>query len=260
MASDRHLAQLLNGAAAWNRWRREEPLVRPDLQGLSLTLAQKQWGQTNGGPINFAQSLLREADLRHATLIDADLSGAVLAGADLSGARMRNANLRNANLAHARINGADLEGTQFEGADLSGADLGEARNLRSSQIAVAHTDASTLMPRELTPQAVPHNRADAEAQAPVPPEALSAPPTEAYFPSVLRAPKRQGDPFANRFGRALHGLSRPRLETGAVQVRRSFNELPRLRLDSVATRLRQAFDGLPRPRVGAALKRLPRPN
>ena len=157
MPSDRHLALLMDGAAAWNRWRREEPLVRPDLQGLSLTLAQKQWGQTNGGPINFSQSTLREADLRHATLIDADLSGATLVGADLTGARLRNANMRNANLAHVRFDGADLLGAQFFGADLRGADLGAARNLNPSQFEGASGNAETLLPAGFAPPAGWHN-------------------------------------------------------------------------------------------------------
>ncbi len=255
MASDRHLAQLLDGAAAWNRWRREEPLVRPDLQGLSLTLAQKQWGQTSGGPINFAQSMLREADLRHATLIDADLSGAMLVGADLTGARLRNANMRNANLALVRFDGADLQGAQFSGADLSGADLGAARNLSPSQIEGARGDAGTLLPPGFAPPAGWHNGAVAEPRAPVSYEAPTAPMAEAYFPSVLRKPKPQAAPSANRFGQALHGLSRPRLDTVTVQARRTLTELPRARLDSVAGRVKAVLENVPRPRPGALVDR-----
>ncbi len=267
MASDSHLAQLMDGAAAWNRWRREEPLVRPDLQGLSLTLAQKQWGQTSGGPINLSQSMLREADLRHATLIDADLSGATLVGADLTGARLRNANMRNANLAHVRFDGADLLGAQFFGADLRGADLGAARNLSPTQFEGASGDAETLLPPGFVPPAGWHNGAVAELRAPVSSyEAAPAPTAEAYFPSVLRKPKPQGAPSADRFGQALHGLSRPRLDTVAVQARRTLTELPRARLDSVTGRMKSALENLPRPRPGAlvdrakaALQSVPRP-
>ena len=265
MASDRHLARLLDGAAAWNRWRSEEPLVRPDLQGLSLTLAQKQWGQTSGGPINLSQSLLREADLRHATLIDADLSGATLAGADLSGARMRNANLRNANLSQVRFDGADLEGAQFAGANLSGADLGSARNLSASQIEAALGDAKTLLPQQLVAASGWRDGAVAEPHTPVAAEPMKVT-AQAYFPSVLRAPKPEGDPFANRFGRALSGLPRPRLDTVASQARRTLNDLPRPRLDAVTDRAKAALQSLPRPRIGAvaeraraALQSVPRP-
>ena len=248
MASDRHLARLLDGAAAWNRWRREEPLVRPDLQGLSLTLAQKQWGQTSGGPIDLAQSLLREADLRHATLVDADLSSATLVGADLSGARMRNANLRHANAAHARFDGTDLEGAQFAGANLAGADLSGARNLGLSQIETAHGDAKTLLPQRLVAPAAWRNCAVAEPRMPVSAETPKAT-AEAYFPSVLRSRTPDGDAYVNRFGRALSGPPRPRLDTVADQARRTVQSMPRPKPGHIANRAKLALSGLPHPRA-----------
>ena len=246
MASNRHLARLLDGAAVWNRWRREEPLVRPDLQGLSLALAQKQWGQTSGGPINLAQSLLRDADLRNATLIDADLSSATLVGADLSGARMRNANLRNADAAHARFDGADLEGAQFAGANLAGADFRGARNLSLSQIETAHGDAKTLLPQRLVAPAAWRNGAVAEPRTPVSAETPKAT-AEAYFPSVLRSRTPDGDAYVNRFGRALSGPPRPRLDTVADQGRRTVLSVPRPKPGHIANRAKLALSGLKRP-------------
>lgn len=146
MASDTHLAKLKEGPEAWNAWRRGEPSVRPDLQGLSLSLAQKQWGETNGGPINLAQAVLRDANLRHATLNRADLSGALLSGANLTGARLKQADLRNAILANARFDDADLQEAILQGADIRGADLRSARNLDPSQIETTRGDVTTLLP------------------------------------------------------------------------------------------------------------------
>ena len=35
MGSDSHLARIKEGAAAWNKWRQQEPSARPDLNGSS---------------------------------------------------------------------------------------------------------------------------------------------------------------------------------------------------------------------------------
>ncbi len=153
MASDKHLAKLKDGAEAWNEWRRAEPSLRPDLTGLSLTLGEKQWGETNGGPIDFSRALLGDANFRHATLMHANLSESSLVGANLAGARLQKADLRNANLTNARLDDADLDGALLMGADLSGADLRSARNLKPEQLEAARGDPKTLLPsRFVTPR------------------------------------------------------------------------------------------------------------
>jgi hypothetical protein len=149
MASEQHLAILKSGAQAWNEWRQAEPLVRPDLEGLSLSLAEKQWGETSGGAINLARALLRDANLRYATLIRCNLSAANLDGANLSGARLQDADLRNASLIKARFDEADLTNARLEGADISGADLSTARNLTLKQVAGAIGDYATVLPASI---------------------------------------------------------------------------------------------------------------
>jgi hypothetical protein len=81
---------------AWNRWRADNPKVKPNLayavmRGANLTLA------------NLAGAQLREADL-----VLANLRGADLRHADLSGANLVGARLVGVDLAHANICGADL--------------------------------------------------------------------------------------------------------------------------------------------------------
>jgi uncharacterized protein YjbI with pentapeptide repeats len=97
MANEEHLAILKKGAKAWNKWREENPAVRPDL--LSADLSDRN---------------LFLADLRRANLCDVNLVGADLGLANLTGA-----NLGGANLAAATLAGATLEMTILADVDLS---------------------------------------------------------------------------------------------------------------------------------------------
>ena len=126
MANPEHLAKL-RGVEAWNRWRKENPKLRPDLI---------------------------DADLRGADLIDADLSGASLrwanlSGADLGGANLREANLREANLIRAYLSGADLSGADLRVANLSEANLYEA-NLRNANLYEANLRVAYLSGADLS--------------------------------------------------------------------------------------------------------------
>jgi hypothetical protein len=84
---------------AWNRWRRDNSEIEPDL---------------------------RDSDLYEADLRDADLRGAILSGATLSGAIFDNAHLRGALLGGAKLGGADLTAADLGGADLHQAKLSRA--------------------------------------------------------------------------------------------------------------------------------------
>jgi hypothetical protein len=160
-----------------------------------------------------------------------------LIGADFSGARLQNANFRNANLSHARFDGADLADAHFAGAKLNGADLSGARNLSFAQIEAAGGDAKTLLPHQLVAPPAWHNGVVVGTLIPV-----SAYAAQDDFPSVLRSRKPpEGDPFADRFGRALHGLSRPRLDAVA-QVRHAVESVPRPA--GLAHRVGGLFSGL----------------
>lgn len=99
MANPEHIEILKQGVEAWNKWREEDPEIRPDLSG---------------------------ADVHEASLWNADLRGANLAGADLDGADLSGANLREANLLEASLWSADLGEADLRGAHLRRADLFEA--------------------------------------------------------------------------------------------------------------------------------------
>jgi hypothetical protein len=116
MANPEHLAKLLKRAQAWNRWRKNNPDVRPDLSGADL------------GGADLSTMYLRGADLSGTHLSAADLSEANLIGADLV-----DADLRGAELAATDLSWALLRGTDLSGANLSMANLSET-NLRTARL------------------------------------------------------------------------------------------------------------------------------
>ena len=82
MANEEHLKILEQGIKAWNKWREENPNIKPNL---------------------------RNAKVRN-NLSEANLSMADLCGADLLFANLERANLRGANLNRANLSGAILSG------------------------------------------------------------------------------------------------------------------------------------------------------
>jgi uncharacterized protein YjbI with pentapeptide repeats len=134
MANDEHLAVLRRGVNAWNRWRRANPDVSPDLSGANLHGANLIEADLRGARLVGAElsqaalynSYLVGANLRWANLAGADLHGAVLAGANLTEANLQRANFRAADLTRARLQKADLGEAELEAADLAGANLSEA--------------------------------------------------------------------------------------------------------------------------------------
>jgi uncharacterized protein YjbI with pentapeptide repeats len=114
MANEEHLKILMQGVEAWNRWRKENPDVHPDLREADLSEAH----------LNRVD--LSDAHLGKATLCRANLSWAHLSGATLRGANLREAYLIQANLSEANLNLADLSMADLTGADVRGARLMEA--------------------------------------------------------------------------------------------------------------------------------------
>jgi curved DNA-binding protein CbpA len=147
------LEKLCQGVKAWNAWRETCPDVLPDLTDANLTLSQRQFGPTAGGPINLSGANLAGAALRYATLSGADLEDAILAGADLVHARLDGANLTGADLTDAICDNADLADAKLDDAVLTGASFANVRNLTEAQIAFAHGDATTRLPAAILPPA-----------------------------------------------------------------------------------------------------------
>lgn len=104
---NKFLSLLEQGAESWNRWRTENPTIKPDLSRAYLFEA------------NLAGANLSDTDLSRACLIGANLTGANLTGADLQGAYASGANFSQANLSQADLGGADLSQANLTQADLT---------------------------------------------------------------------------------------------------------------------------------------------
>jgi len=114
MADEAQLELIRQGVEVWNRWRRDNPQVVPNL------------GEADLVETNLSLADLSGSYLRGAVLSGANLRGAYLRGADMSWADLRSTDLNRADLIKANLIGADFSQANLCGADLSRADLIEA--------------------------------------------------------------------------------------------------------------------------------------
>jgi len=167
MANWEHLEILNKGVPAWNRWRKENPAIRPELgeanlRGAELTevdfsradlsdtvLRFAKLSEANLGATNLREAKLREAELNGASLLKAHLVDADLAGADLRGAKFNEAVLCWANLSEADLSSADLSRANLIGVNLRGADLNGA-NLVGADLSAASLNDANLLGADLT--------------------------------------------------------------------------------------------------------------
>jgi hypothetical protein len=143
MVNEEHLAQLKQGVEAWNRWREDNPELRPDLAGANLTGALLTGVDLDGAHLrrtNLSGANLSEADLRGANLSRAILIKADLDETNLTGADLREANLGVANFLGTNLTGADLTGAAIGGTIFADVDLSTALRLETVQ----HKSPSTI--------------------------------------------------------------------------------------------------------------------
>ena len=171
MANPGHIAKLKKGVAAWNKWREENPDIRPNLSQAKLkhaalrgvNLREADLGRANLsdadlrradlrradlGRANLSQAILNEAILSEAILTESDLTGANLSEATLVSANLSGAHLNKAKLERAILNGAILSQTDLTGADLSQAKLSHAA-LREAVLKKANLSEAGLSRAEL---------------------------------------------------------------------------------------------------------------
>jgi uncharacterized protein YjbI with pentapeptide repeats len=150
MANPEHLAKLKEGNEAWNRWRRDNPDVAPDLSGANLIATNL--GGTYDVRVNSFESISRGASIIEEVISgEADLSGANLSFADLSYATLKGANLNQADLTEAKLSSADLYKANLIGTDLTRANLGGERGvvLRFANLNKANLRAAILREADL---------------------------------------------------------------------------------------------------------------
>lgn len=117
MANQEHLEILKQGVEVWNRWRNENPAIKPDFQGLHLS------------SLHLPGINLEKAELSHSYLFSAILTGANLAGANLLRAEWEGVDLSGAHLEQAYLSNISFIGVILKDAILSGADLTSAQLL-----------------------------------------------------------------------------------------------------------------------------------
>lgn len=123
--SRKHFQELRKGRAAWNRWRRENPDIKPVLANMNLSVAFKDrplagydFSYTNLCQAKMQGLHLERANFHQAILARANLSGAHLARANFCRTDLYETNFRNASLPRANLQGVQMVRTILTGADL----------------------------------------------------------------------------------------------------------------------------------------------
>lgn len=129
MANEEHVEILREGVEVWNRWRNDEPDVKPDLSRARLfrtNLNRANLSKANLSEANLIRANLSGANLSEANLIGTDFSEAWLISADLVTVNLISANLSDANLSCANLSRANLSGANCSNANLLSATLSKA--------------------------------------------------------------------------------------------------------------------------------------
>ncbi|UCF93568.1 MAG: pentapeptide repeat-containing protein [Desulfobacterales bacterium] len=121
MGNQKHVDIISQGVEVWNKWREENPEIRPDLF---------EWSPDadNYDNCNFSNADLRNVGFEEIWLCGSDFSGADLRNADFFDANVAECDFTNANLAGASFMGADLSYADLSGANLTGVNF-EGANL-----------------------------------------------------------------------------------------------------------------------------------
>jgi uncharacterized protein YjbI with pentapeptide repeats len=132
MANEEHLDIFRKGTEHWNRWRQENPTIRPDLSGADFRREdahQEALLRSLGGltvlPSMLNQHIFRYGDFSNVnfcgakfcwtTLYRSDFRNADLSGADLTFTQLIETNLTNANLTGCHIYGVAAWNLTLEG-------------------------------------------------------------------------------------------------------------------------------------------------
>src|SRR5262245_59971514 len=120
MANPEHVQGLRLGADAWNRWRAENPTIKPDLSDLDFETIREicPVGPDLSG-FNFDDADLRSTSIRNAATSNASFKGAYMVAADLCFAYFGNCDVRGAKLRLSRLGSAEFADCDFTGADLA---------------------------------------------------------------------------------------------------------------------------------------------
>ena len=146
MANPEHLKILKQGVKTWNKWRKENRHIEPDLCEADLK-------NVDLSGVDFTEANLDTADLRGADLSSSSLREADLFDANLTGANLMHTDLVRADLGTARLTRADLTAAELYCVDLVCANLEEAilqdTNLMGCQLVGANLSRAILTGAQL---------------------------------------------------------------------------------------------------------------
>lgn len=126
MANAEHFEILKSGVKIWNKLRKSNEIVQPELFEAFLSganLSDVNFFNANLIGANLSGAKMPRADLTLTSLYNANLSKANLSKAYLNDAELIQANLTGANLIGAKMSGANMSRANLTGANLTGADL-----------------------------------------------------------------------------------------------------------------------------------------
>lgn len=156
MADEEHLAILKKGVEAWNRWREENPNIKPNLRGADLRAAdlggvdfrESSLDRANLSEANLRGGKLDSASLKEVQLRNAKLDSAYCLGVDLSRGILNGADLFEANLSQSDLRATDFREGKLARVNLNGANL-EAANLVQSDLRTARIREANLCGADL---------------------------------------------------------------------------------------------------------------
>jgi len=140
MANAEHKKIVEQGVVVWNKWRKENPGMIPNLNDIDLS--GQDWSGADFTRTDFVKANLEGINLENAILTGGKTANGVDIGRSyFDGANLKNANLKNANLRRANLIETDLSGATLIGANLSESDLTNAKfidaNLRGANLTQA---------------------------------------------------------------------------------------------------------------------------
>ncbi|HBH26159.1 MAG TPA: hypothetical protein DDX54_02000 [Rhodospirillaceae bacterium] len=122
------VAILKRGQKRWNQWRKDNPDIVPNFEGVDFTNAEEFAGtEIWGRPPEWTRGVL-----------DPEKDTILLEGFDLRGSGLCDVHLESVNLLHTHLEGADLMFAHLEGAGLMGAQL------EGAQLICAHLEGASL--------------------------------------------------------------------------------------------------------------------
>ncbi len=155
MANEEHIGLLKKGTESWNKWREENPDVKPDFAKADLRGAKLQ--KANLSNANLEEVKFQFSNLSGAILTGSNINRGKFQDVNLSSAKLDNAELKQVNFFEANLQYADMENSNLQGAQFNedttlfqtnfkGANLGEASGLMENQIRDCLTSKETKLP------------------------------------------------------------------------------------------------------------------